>query len=464
MPEMPKRKYLIAGGVVTVLVIITIVLLAVLLPQSDDDGNSSANISSVAPPTEETTTEEATTEPERETPMLDMLDAMQQLMTGEEKFDRDFYDELRECMESFDSRLPAAGDGAWQGMIDYWNSNGTEEDHWGGFDTVYLEQNVTETNLLGMTIYEPCNYASNVAFYHVVTEFCSKRISGEPVSIGEEYIQGFGKAFSTLAMGSAFMHGSHTNLGGQQDTGPIKVIALMIHQSSISAIPNASCVLTDLSETPRKYSGLDLAEEFVKMHLNLPVYEWYDYTDAFEMPNYYLIFSGIFTTVLTMAYDEDIVDKWIPIFSDAFGVPEDDQAFIIEKYLPELRNATSDSEFFIDSDERENFMKDAWATVFKLIYAFLWQEEVLTDNPLFLSKPVNKLGMKFLPVLNNFLDEGNSFEYFDLDFQNGVNVYPGDEWCDPVGPHAKWHLESALGLMDLTYLGDEMYRILSDNL
>lgn len=42
--------------------------------------------------------------------------------------------------------------------------------------------------------------------------------------------------------------------------------------------------------------------------------------------------------------------------------------------------------------------------------------------------------------------------------QNGTGVYPGEEWCNPYSPHAKWHVEAANGLMDLVYLADDLNR------
>ena len=39
-------------------------------------------------------------------------------------------------------------------------------------------------------------------------------------------------------------------------------------------------------------------------------------------------------------------------------------------------------------------------------------------------------------------------------------IYPGDEWCNPSQyAHAKWHHESAVGLLDLIYTCDNVYRL-----
>jgi len=463
MPEIPKRKYLIGGAVtLTLVIVITVLLVTLLPPESEKDGSSTTPIpTTTSIPT--TTDHPPTGLPVPDTAMIQMLDAMQRLMTGEGEYDREYYTELRSCMDKFDSRLQDAQDGAWQGMIDYWNSNGVDGDNWGDTGTVYMEQNPTVSDFLGMVIYEPCNYASNVAYYHDVTEFCRRQESGDsPVDLGKEYIEGLGKAFSTLGFGSSFMHGSHTKLGGQQDTNPIKVIALLIHQGSLAALPEPpSTILTDLDQTPMQYTALELADQFVNMHLNMDVTEWYEHTNSLAIPRYELIFSGLFSTVLTIVYPPELVDEWVPKLSGAFGVPEEDTEFIMNYYLPEIRNAT---EFLnLTEEEKNDFEIDAWTTVFKLVYAFLWQEEVLTDNPLFKNETVNEIGWQLLPLFNKKMNDLNSFEYYEKNFQRGVDIYPGDADCNPHGPHAKWHLESGLGLLDLTYLGDKMVKIFNGN-
>ena len=62
-------------------------------------------------------------------------------------------------------------------MVDYFDSNGSPGDEWGscqgqGHCAIYWEQNATAQNYHDVVIYEPCNYASNVAYYHVTTQMC----------------------------------------------------------------------------------------------------------------------------------------------------------------------------------------------------------------------------------------------------------------------------------------------------
>ncbi|XP_018010700.1 uncharacterized protein LOC108668079 isoform X2 [Hyalella azteca] len=391
--------------------------------------------------------------------MVTMLDAMEVMMTGQPLYDREYLAELFRCMDTFDHRLVTSQNNAWQGMIDYWLAGGGVDDVWGEYEPGYYERNVTTTDVFNMTIYEPCNYASNMATYHPVTEICYRRDLGSPFTLPLDYINAAGTAFSELSMGSSFMHGSHTELGHQLDTKPIAVLAYLIHQGSLSSLTEASSVVKDLSYTPRSMSALQLADEFVNQYMTKPVNEWYAFTQSLDIPDYYLSFAGIFSTAVTVGLPPEIVDQLIPFLANAFGLPDEFLAFIQDDYLPEMRNLTSNLDLGII--EETKFLENLIGTTSKLIYAFIWQEHVLTDNPQFLDPEVNALGWQYLPIVNAWANSLNSFEYFEPDFQNGTNIYPGDEWCNPTWPHAKWHLESAIGLLDLFYLGDEVNRLLS---
>lgn len=397
-------------------------------------------------------------EPE-DTAMLQILDGMQQFMTGELEFDRDYYTQLRACMDAFDPLLTAAQDASWQGIINYWLMNGTGTDFWGKNTLAYVEHNATNSEFLNMTIYEPCNYASNVAYYHDATEICNRKTLGSPFVMPQEYVDSLGMAYSFMAMGSSLMHMSHTDLGHQQDTRGIRLVSYLIHQGSLAGLENASSIITDFSLEPRNRTALQYTQDFFDMYLNLPVEEWYDHTNAIDIPDYYLSFAGIFSTVLTIAFEPDVVDHYFPILSGYFGLSDDDVNFILNDYLPELRNLTGPIDLGLIQETR--FVENTVSSVIKLIYAFLWQEEILADNPMFLNETVNRRGWELLPEVNHFANVLNKFEYFEADFQNGTNTYPGGDWCNPVLPHAKWHLESGIGLLDLTYVGDEMYRLLS---
>ena len=156
---------------------------------------------------------------------LAMLDAMSQLMTGEAEFDRDFLSSLSSCMDRISPELRAVSDGAWWGMKEYHATNGAGNDTWGScLDTghchKYHEQNLTVQEYHNISIYEPCNYASNVAYYHVVTSICDY----SDWSLSSPYQLAMAQSFTALTVGSAFWHGSHTLLGNIADNRFIDVV------------------------------------------------------------------------------------------------------------------------------------------------------------------------------------------------------------------------------------------------
>lgn len=87
----------------------------------------------------------------------------------------------------------------------------------------------------------------------------------------------------------------------------------------------------------------------------------------------------------------------------------------------------------------------------------------MTDSLIFQNSFVNEMGSYFLPTFNNNARMLTNFNYINNHFQSADNIYPGDNWCQSTIPHAKWHLQSAVGGLDLVYIADEVHRILAKN-
>ena len=89
----------------------------------------------------------------------------------------------------------------------------------------------------------------------------------------------------------------------------------------------------------------------------------------------------------------------------------------------------------------------------KLLYAFLWQEAVIDLDGLNEIPAVNEAGAAFLPELNMFANNLTLWDLNVMDVQLGAG-YPGSVGCNNVIPHAKWYLEIAASLADMTRLVD----------
>ena len=139
--------------------------------------------------------------------MSDMLDAMQHLMSGGSSFfDPGFLRDLAQCWDSTHPNLTQANDNAWKGMMEFWQNDGYGADPWGGCcDDIWREDNATTQDFLGMLIYEPCNYASNFAYYHLATEVCH---SAGAMHMSSDFSSAIIQSASFLAFGSSAFHGA----------------------------------------------------------------------------------------------------------------------------------------------------------------------------------------------------------------------------------------------------------------
>merc|ERR1719348_2085878 len=386
-----------------------------------------------------------------------MLDAIVQLMEGGDQFDREYLAKLEGCMAQIDPDLWQVSEGAWIGIVRYHDENGTNSDSWGsclgeGHCHEYHEQNLTFQEYHNIGIYEPCNYASNLAYYHVVTMICDNTEWTLPAM----YQKAMAQAFTSLTVGSAFWHGSHTLLGNIADNRFIDVVAYLAHQASLENLP-VSNLVRELSTTQRERNSTATAQQLADMLRLEPVNNWIGFIDELDTPEYMTTFSGIVVTLLTLQLPEAQVDTILPTLMDAFSLPEETRAFVFDIYLPEIRAGTADVSLGLL--EHAQFQLNTVGTLIKLIYAFLWQEYALTDADIFLDPEVNQLGASAMSSVNQLANYLTDFPILDEGLQSGSGIYPGENWCNPQEPHSKWHVQSSNGLMDLMLLADNVFKL-----
>ena len=78
-----------------------------------------------------------------------------------------------------------------------------------------------------MDIWEPCNYISNLAYDRLMVEMCLQ----QDWALSEHTVAKIAQAFAINTFGSAFMHGSDTNLGGSQDVRSNDLFPYIIYQA-----------------------------------------------------------------------------------------------------------------------------------------------------------------------------------------------------------------------------------------
>jgi len=323
----------------------------------------------------------------------------------------------------------------------------------------------------GIGIYEPCNSASNLAYYHTALGVCRHESWAMAQGPRDAMVQ----AYIHLAMGSFFWHGSHTFLGNVADNRLIDVLSFVAYQVSIQAfLPDPSsggnstafAVLRDLNTTLRSASAVDSTNALTQMFIVQDVSQWQHYIENLDMPNYYLTFAALVCNVLNVLIPAEAVDTAIDALASVFGLPEVYYEFMTHQYLPALRSATSEKGIALSSLEKTAMGLKFGGTLVKIFYAFLWQEWVLTFGPndeLLLRPRVNKLGATLMPGVNALANMLTGYQHTEPGVQDCENVYPGDQRCRIQESHAKWHEENGNGLLDLMFVSDDMLSVTSSS-
>jgi len=267
-------------------------------------------------------------------------------------------------------------------MLAYFKSNGVDNDymnrtdHWGGC-TPYIndtrcpvgpyQRNVSHPfGVEKMTVYEPCNYVSNVAYYRSATRICDF----PDWSIDSKQISALKRGFSTLAMGSAMWHGSHTYVGYSFDNNMIAVISYLAHQAAVSGLPSNSSVLHQLSLTPRSMDGVEVAEDLTRMFSEKEVPQWAEFLDNADLPHvYFITFAAMIATGVSLVFPWFVTQFVISKLCSVL-VPPEAAAFIDDHFLPELSVAVKNVKV-AHEDAKELGMK-ALGMLIKIGWAFTW--------------------------------------------------------------------------------------------
>ena len=154
----------------------------------------------------------------------------------------------------------------------------------------WFEKNCTVQPGLEMAIWEPCNYVSNLAYDRLVVELCSQTDWVMPLHT----LNSIRKTFAILTFGSSFMHGSETQLGARQDVMSNDLLAFLLHQALLEAVPY-SPVLHDLSLTPRNMRAVEVVEFWLEMYETKDVTEWYEHMEVIDMPRIQVVTVTLLT-------------------------------------------------------------------------------------------------------------------------------------------------------------------------
>ena len=176
-----------------------------------------------------------------DTVTLSMLDEIEQYMTGMKTFDRRFYRNIKKCIEKSDSGTFHSQSLIWRKLIAVWESRGLPNDVWGSFNLGYLENNVTKGMFSGMEFVEPCNSASNIAYYRTLLEICNERNHKKWTCLSSKVLNSLIKATGFLVPSSYFHHVSRTRLGLLLDRRIIDILILQRNSDKTATLTLLFC-------------------------------------------------------------------------------------------------------------------------------------------------------------------------------------------------------------------------------
>ena len=384
-------------------------------------------------------------------PMVAVLDAVEQMMTGQAQFDRTLYKRVKICLKSLGPVADDTHNSIFQGIISLWETNGLPGDRWGSYNNGYNELNVTVTTLNGMTVQEPCNAASNVPYYFTLLELCNAAKAGELNGLGA-HTKPVLRSLAYLMPTSLLHHTTGMAVGLELDLKIIDVTAFLIHQASLAEIPYDS-VIHDLSTTPRRRTSIEYANEIQNMYLNKHVASWGETIKNINVPARYRTIGAFFISSLAADIDPHILRIISPTLGRMFGLPDEEYDFLIHNYLPKITKAFD----VLEKSGKRQLLTDTVSTIAKFGYAFLWFSSSGTEsNRSVFGSILNFFGSKIIPAFNVKFNILNSFNYSFSNLQLGENLYPGEKRCNIRYSHAKWHVQSAVSIVDMVKLASDL--------
>ena len=94
-----------------------------------------------------------------------MYNSISNLM-GEQEYPEMMWKDRVDCFDKLSPNLNPIMEKAWEGMVEFWESRGQEGDPWltCAQNKEWFKSNCTAQPGVVMDIWEPCNYAFNLAY------------------------------------------------------------------------------------------------------------------------------------------------------------------------------------------------------------------------------------------------------------------------------------------------------------
>ena len=247
----------------------------------------------------------------------------------------------------------------------------------------------------------------------------------------------------------------------------------LIHQAFVELIPNNSSVIKYLQDTPREKDAFEVAEDMKTMFLETNVNDWVSGIKEQSFPTYGDFIAATAASFLAILDPDKAKAKTFGIanfIGIIFPVKQTFKKFLLKSYIPELISVTESLN--LTSMQQKDLMGKFNGLFMKIGYGSVWHEvtspnkypleKLLKLNKKLESPYVNKLVAATMPKISTSANLLSKNKFYNQKFQKLKEVYPGEEWCRDINPHAKFHVMEALGVLDQIYLVDAFYGVFRD--
>jgi len=356
---------------------------------------------------------------------------------------------------------PTPDDEVNHGGSDFWDGMANYQEH---FLSPMAHDDSLVPGASNVLIQQPCNYASNVAYYSsMLSIWKGDGKEDHDWSITQSVRNLLAASFGSLGSGSAFFHGSGTQLGCRIDNAPIAHIALTAYQAAVSSLERDDVVVNVLPEDKMvngTKNGTTVINEFVNIFADQSIFEWDESILTLNKDfqgDYKSTFAAIVTLNARLELPTRVGDLLLKFLCEVFGFNQDMTDFLFNEYDVRLQSLVKEKPELSGKDKRE-LLKRGIGVLVKIGYAMAWQEELFV-GPWLASPGANKVGAWAMPFVNILADKLTSYSH-DFAVKTGYEIYPDCKRCRAQEPHSKWHEQSAVGLTDLVYLTDDIDYVL----
>jgi len=356
-------------------------------------------------------------------------------------------------MARTDDDLISSQENGWKEMINY-QTNYQGSDQWGSNPSSYAERDrmvldqLQDQSPTSLEVLERCNFASNFAYYNLM--YHARKL----VWVSHDTKKALVQASAGLTLSSSFFHASHTQLGQLLDNLMIKIIAYTLYEAYITSLelPNTTpLMVSKLTEAGRPKTGIELAQDLTDMFRTQPSNTWTESVQRLDVPRYERTFGALILTMEAHAKAGALTNWWSDVMLSKLPIEHEDKTFL-RKFNKQIKDVFKGRKVArVEKADRTNKM----TTGLKFVLAFIFQENY--EGLALFRSFIDGIGLR---DLNNYLSSLNTLPIMKstlAETRGGyVEGYPGERRC--TSSHAKWHSQSAQGLLDLFQLVDEMAR------